>query len=124
MILGVPFSEKIDIWSLGCVIAELFLGCPIYPGGCEFDQVCHSHLHGILLMCVRHFWRRFLKFNQSENSGIWDPKFGILPEKYRTLLEIMTIDVCLCAIVFEFHATTFRVSISLNCTRSALYICF
>jgi len=39
VILGVPFSEKIDIWSLGCVIAELFLGCPIYPGGCEFDQI-------------------------------------------------------------------------------------
>ena len=47
MILGVPFSEKIDIWSLGCVIAELFLGCPIYPGGCEFDQVCDLNKYGI-----------------------------------------------------------------------------
>lgn len=39
VILGVPFTEKIDIWSLGCVIAELFLGYPLYPGGCEFDQI-------------------------------------------------------------------------------------
>jgi len=39
VILGVPFSEKIDIWSLGCVIAELFLGWPLYPGGCEYDQI-------------------------------------------------------------------------------------
>lgn len=29
IILGLPFCESIDMWSLGCVIAELFLGmCP------------------------------------------------------------------------------------------------
>ena len=32
IILGLPFSEAIDMWSLGCVIAELFLGWPLYPG--------------------------------------------------------------------------------------------
>lgn len=26
IILGLPFKEAIDMWSLGCVIAELFLG--------------------------------------------------------------------------------------------------
>ncbi|XP_077954106.1 homeodomain-interacting protein kinase 2-like [Gasterosteus aculeatus] len=30
--LGLPFCEAIDMWSLGCVIAELFLGWPLYPG--------------------------------------------------------------------------------------------
>lgn len=39
VIVGVPFTEKIDIWSLGCVISELFLGYPLYPGGCEYDQI-------------------------------------------------------------------------------------
>lgn len=27
------------MWSLGCVIAELFLGWPLYPGALEYDQV-------------------------------------------------------------------------------------
>uniref|UniRef100_I3JW03 Homeodomain interacting protein kinase 2 n=1 Tax=Oreochromis niloticus TaxID=8128 RepID=I3JW03_ORENI len=27
------------MWSLGCVIAELFLGWPLYPGASEYDQI-------------------------------------------------------------------------------------
>ncbi|XP_062823829.1 homeodomain-interacting protein kinase 3 isoform X2 [Anolis carolinensis] len=27
------------MWSLGCVIAELFLGWPLYPGALEYDQI-------------------------------------------------------------------------------------
>ena len=29
IILGLPFCEAIDMWSLGCVVAELFLGMSI-----------------------------------------------------------------------------------------------
>ena len=39
IILGLPFKEAIDMWSLGCVIAELFLGWPLYPGASEYDQI-------------------------------------------------------------------------------------
>uniref|UniRef100_A0A672FTT4 non-specific serine/threonine protein kinase n=1 Tax=Salarias fasciatus TaxID=181472 RepID=A0A672FTT4_SALFA len=39
IILGLPFCEAIDMWSLGCVIAELFLGWPLYPGALEYDQI-------------------------------------------------------------------------------------
>ena len=39
ILLGLHFSEAIDMWSLGCVIAELFLGWPLYPGSSEYDQV-------------------------------------------------------------------------------------
>lgn len=42
--MGLPFCEAIDMWSLGCVIAELFLGWPLYPGASEYDQV--SHVNG------------------------------------------------------------------------------
>ena len=33
------FSEKIDIWSCGCVLAELFLGLPLLPGTNDYHQV-------------------------------------------------------------------------------------
>lgn len=39
IILGLAFREAIDMWSLGCVIAELFLGWPLYPGSSEYDQM-------------------------------------------------------------------------------------
>ncbi|XP_075041967.1 homeodomain-interacting protein kinase 4 [Mixophyes fleayi] len=39
ILLGLPFCEKVDMWSLGCIIAELQLGCPLYPGNSEYDQI-------------------------------------------------------------------------------------
>ncbi|XP_032883688.1 homeodomain-interacting protein kinase 4-like [Amblyraja radiata] len=39
ILLGLPFSEKLDMWSLGCVLAELRLGQPLYPGKNQYDQV-------------------------------------------------------------------------------------
>ncbi|XP_072551938.1 homeodomain-interacting protein kinase 4-like [Salminus brasiliensis] len=39
ILLGLPFCEKVDMWSLGCVMAELYLGWPLYPGDSEFEQV-------------------------------------------------------------------------------------
>ncbi|KAG7271870.1 hypothetical protein CRUP_028242 [Coryphaenoides rupestris] len=32
MMLGLPFTRAIDMWSLGCIAAELLTGCPMYPG--------------------------------------------------------------------------------------------
>ncbi|KAG8550812.1 hypothetical protein GDO81_019607, partial [Engystomops pustulosus] len=39
ILLGLPFSEKLDMWSLGCIIAELHFGSPLYPGNNEYDQI-------------------------------------------------------------------------------------
>ncbi|XP_074038821.1 homeodomain-interacting protein kinase 2-like [Leptinotarsa decemlineata] len=39
VILGAPFSEAVDMWSLGCIAAELYLGSPLYPGLCSYDQI-------------------------------------------------------------------------------------
>ena len=33
------FSCLADCWSLGCVAAEMFLGLPLFPGTCEYDQM-------------------------------------------------------------------------------------
>jgi serine/threonine protein kinase len=32
VILGIPYGPPIDMWSLGCILAELFTGQPIFPG--------------------------------------------------------------------------------------------
>lgn len=32
VILGLPYGTPIDMWSLGCILAELYTGYPIFPG--------------------------------------------------------------------------------------------
>ena len=39
VILGMPYSKEIDIWSIGCIVAELYMGSPLLPGTSEFDQL-------------------------------------------------------------------------------------
>ena len=31
------YTTAIDMWSFGCIVAELFLGLPLFPGASEFD---------------------------------------------------------------------------------------
>lgn len=38
-IIGYPYSVEIDMWSLGCIAAELYLGEPLFPGSSEYDQL-------------------------------------------------------------------------------------
>ena len=33
------YTTSIDVWSVGCVIAELMLGQPIFPGESGVDQL-------------------------------------------------------------------------------------
>lgn len=39
IMLGIPYNSAIDMWSLGCIIAELYIGLPLFPGESEMDQM-------------------------------------------------------------------------------------
>ncbi len=39
VILRIPYSEKVDIWSFGCILAELYTGEPLFPGNNEQEQL-------------------------------------------------------------------------------------
>ncbi|KAI5853796.1 hypothetical protein BZA05DRAFT_425160 [Tricharina praecox] len=39
VILGMSYGLPIDMWSLGCILAELFTGYPIFPGENEQEQL-------------------------------------------------------------------------------------
>jgi len=33
------YDEKVDVWSVGCIFAELLLGKPLFPGGNHIEQL-------------------------------------------------------------------------------------
>ncbi|XP_045056853.2 dual specificity tyrosine-phosphorylation-regulated kinase 4 isoform X3 [Desmodus rotundus] len=39
VILGHPYNMAIDMWSLGCILAELHTGYPLFPGENEVEQL-------------------------------------------------------------------------------------
>lgn len=39
VILGMNYHTAIDMWSLGCILAELYTGYPIFPGENEQEQL-------------------------------------------------------------------------------------
>ncbi|CAO2606697.1 Dual specificity tyrosine-phosphorylation-regulated kinase 4 [Lemmus lemmus] len=39
VILGHPYNTAIDMWSLGCIMAELYTGYPLFPGENEVEQL-------------------------------------------------------------------------------------
>lgn len=58
LLLGATeYGVSVDLWSAGCVLAELFAGKPIMPGKTEVEQ-----LHKIFKLCgspSEEFWRKF-----------------------------------------------------------------
>ena len=39
IMLGIPYIYAIDMWSFGCIIAELHWGLPLFPGESEREQM-------------------------------------------------------------------------------------
>lgn len=39
VLVGLPYTSAIDMWSLGCIATELFLGLPLFPGSSEYNQM-------------------------------------------------------------------------------------
>lgn len=39
VILGTNYTSAIDLWSIGCIAAELFFGLPLFPGHSEYNQL-------------------------------------------------------------------------------------
>ncbi|XP_078271718.1 homeodomain-interacting protein kinase 3-like isoform X2 [Rhinoraja longicauda] len=73
------------MWSLGCVIAELFLGWPLYPGALEYDQIRYisqtQGLPGDHLLNVGTKTRRFFSREIDTTYSEWKLK---TPEEHET----------------------------------------
>ncbi|GFP78614.1 probable serine/threonine-protein kinase at1g09600 [Phtheirospermum japonicum] len=94
LLLGATFyATAVDLWSTGCILAELYAGKPIMPGRTEVEQ-----LHKIFKLCGSpsdEYWRK----SKLPHSTIFKPQqpyprrvaetFKDLPEPALALLEIL-----------------------------------
>ena len=39
IVLGIPYQAAIDMWSFGCILYELYVGYPLFPGEDEKDHM-------------------------------------------------------------------------------------
>ncbi|EIE84585.1 hypothetical protein RO3G_09295 [Rhizopus delemar RA 99-880] len=76
IILGLDYTKAIDMWSLGCIIAELYTGIPLFPGENEQDQLsCIMEVMGAPdVELIQLSERRHLFFE-------WNPEKRLTPEK-------------------------------------------
>ena len=69
IILGLPYSEKIDVWSIGCSLYELYTGKILFnPRNSDLYKTDHHHLFIISKVCGK------IPNNMISNS----PKKGLL----------------------------------------------
>ena len=70
--MGVSYDEAIDLWSLGCVLAELFLGWPLFPGATEYDQISYiSQMLGQPPPSLTKNSAKMSKFYRRDNRRKW-----------------------------------------------------
>jgi dual specificity tyrosine-phosphorylation-regulated kinase 2/3/4 len=81
VVLRVPYSCKVDMWSLGCIVAELFTGEPLFPGDSEQELLeMMMQLLGIPPQELTNKSRKKKHYFDSDGSPylIEDPAEGIL----------------------------------------------
>ena len=69
IILGIPYTNSIDVWSLGCILVELQTGYPLFPGESEDEQiVCIMEVLGLPPKALIKQATRAQKFFDADNS--------------------------------------------------------
>ncbi|TWW58223.1 Homeodomain-interacting protein kinase 3 [Takifugu flavidus] len=76
ILLGLPFNEAIDMWSLGCIIAELFLGTPLYPGSSSYNMMRYmvetQHMPPDSMLEFGMYTYKY--FQKDLNTNLWSLK--------------------------------------------------
>lgn len=83
VILGLPYTSSIDMWSLGCIIAELFIGLPIFPGTSEYDQWSRI----VTSLGIPPNWMLEMGRNTDRLMKKYVDQFGMKHYRLRTLEE-------------------------------------
>ena len=109
VIIGLTLNEKVDVWSIGCILIELYLKTPILPGTSSYDQLYKINtLIGeypqYLIDICRKRTKYFIKDKVSSYYRIKTPKeyytefpkdkpkdFYQIPEKMKSIDDLINV---------------------------------
>ncbi|KAH0789345.1 family 10 glycosylhydrolase [Histomonas meleagridis] len=87
VLLGMDYSFPIDMWSLGCVLFELFTALPLFPGQNEFQMIelITTMLGNVPERVLQHSTKRNMFFNENgtlktEQQYFNDNGLGSMPQ--------------------------------------------
>ena len=74
------YTSKVDIWSIGCIFAELISGYPLFPGDSQIDQLFH-----IFRLCGTPTSDKHVSLTKLEGYKTMFPKFpGEFHDKFNS----------------------------------------
>ncbi|KAF8904456.1 kinase-like domain-containing protein [Gymnopilus junonius] len=82
VLLGMAYNAAIDMWSLGCIAVELFLGLPLFPGTSEYNQLTRIiEMLGMPSPTMLDGGKQTSQFFDS--FEVWNPHLNQNEKKYR-----------------------------------------
>lgn len=83
VILGMPYDQRIDIWSLGCILAELYTGKVLFQN--DSVQTLLARLVGIMGQLDRKYLKRgkySAKYFTKNYTVLYDKRNGTVEYLY------------------------------------------
>ena len=109
VLLGTTYATPVDIWSCGCIFAELFSRKPLFPGQYELDQL--GKIFNVLGTPSESEWPEDTSVLRNNFTNCRStPWKEILPEmgEDEDAKDILKADLCLvghkCAIMRQCHS--------------------
>ena len=95
VLLGTTYATPVDVWSCGCIFAELMSRKPLFPGLNESDQL--SRILGVLGTPPEEEWPKDTDVLRANFANYRPRDFSeILPEiepEARDLLQVETLEL-------------------------------
>nr|XP_019576196.1 PREDICTED: cyclin-dependent kinase-like 2 isoform X1 [Rhinolophus sinicus]XP_019576203.1 PREDICTED: cyclin-dependent kinase-like 2 isoform X1 [Rhinolophus sinicus]XP_019576211.1 PREDICTED: cyclin-dependent kinase-like 2 isoform X1 [Rhinolophus sinicus] len=84
----VKYGKAVDVWAIGCLVTEMLMGEPLFPGDSDIDQLYH------IMMCLGHLIPRHqeLFYKNPAFAGVRLPEIKEtepLERRYPKLSEIV-----------------------------------
>lgn len=77
------YTTAIDMWSVGCIFAELIQRDPLFPGRGEIDQL--SKIFALLGKPTEDAWPAFSRLPNAKSINPVGPTFSTLRQKFKLL---------------------------------------
>ncbi|KAG6880213.1 hypothetical protein C0992_003877 [Termitomyces sp. T32_za158] len=82
VLLGMSYNAAIDMWSLGCIAVELFLGLPLFPGTSEYNQLTRIiEMLGMPPLSMLNTGKQTNQF--FDTIEMWNPQLNQNEKRYK-----------------------------------------